>query len=160
VPWADAETTETTEIEREVTAANAARMARAGRPDVRRIGLGLLDDGEYEAAEPDEFDGSSVNLAAAAPETLPSDDLWSLYLAGPSPLFEHRREPADTTVRSAGMWVETFKSAPAMPPPQAPLTARHRNVRSVRHRPWGPVPGHDAYVRSLRVPEKVKRPGL
>ena len=97
----------------------------------------------------------------APPPAYTADDLWSLYLAGPSPHLAPRREPADTTIRSAGMWVETSHPAPAMPPPAPPLTARHRNVRSVRHRPWGPVPGReDQYVRSLRLPEKVKRPGL
>ena len=125
------------------------------------MGFGLEDEGDRWDLIPDDFDGASMNLAVASAETPPSDDLWSLYLAGPSALLERRREPTDATVRSAGMWVETFRSESAMPPPQAPLTARHRNVRSVRHRPWGPVPGlEDAYVRSLRVPEKVRRPGL
>ena len=113
-------------------------------------------DGEVDA-EPQAATFAFVDR----PETAASDDLWSLYLAGPSPHLERRRQPADTSVRSAGMWVESNRREPAMPPPQAPLTARHRNVRSVRHRPWGPVPGHDdTYVRSLRVPEKVRRPGV
>lgn len=110
--------------------------------------------------DPDEAELSPAAMFAPQP-VYTADDLWSLYLAGPSPAYERRREPADTTIRSAGMWVETNRSGPAMPPPQPPLTARHRNVRSVRHRPWGPVPGReDAYVRSLRIPEKVRRPGV
>jgi len=103
----------------------------------------------------------TLRLAAEPSESSASDDLWSLYLAGPSPAWERPRVPVDNTVRSAGMWVEAHRSEPAMPPPQAPLTARHRNVRSVRHRAWGPVPGRDdVYVRGLRIPEKVRRPGV
>jgi hypothetical protein len=104
------------------------------------------------------LDALALN-SASRPGANAADDLWSLYLAGPSPQIERRREPADTTVRSAGMWVDRSRSEPALPPPPPPLTARHRNVRSVRHRPWGPVPGQsDAYVQSLRVPERVRRP--
>jgi len=123
------------------------------------IGLGLVEDdpdGQPKRAEVDRFELPDF-LAEPAPE--PAQDLWSLYLAGPSPVLELRRETADTTVRSAGMWVESSRREPALPPPQAPLTARHRNSRSVRHRPWGPVPGReDAFVRSLRLPDKVRRP--
>jgi hypothetical protein len=67
----------------------------------------------------------------------------------------------DSTVRAAGMWVESHRPEAALPPPPPPLTARHRNGRSVRHRPWGAVPGReDALVRSLRMPDKIRRPGL
>jgi hypothetical protein len=123
---------------------------------------------EPEPEIEDEFDPESMWDREQFPTTptfdpppaYSADDLWSLYLAGPPPRLERRREPADTTVRSAGMWVEKSRATPAMPPPQPPLTARHRNVRSVRHRPWGPVPGReDQYVQSLRLPDKVRRPG-
>jgi hypothetical protein len=146
-------------IERDLAAVAAADRGPASWPAVRRMGLGLLDDGPEPPLEPIEFERAAEPQIAAEPAPDPADNLWSLYLAGPSPALERRREAADATVRSAGMWVESSRREPALPPPQAPLTARHRNSRSVRHRPWGPVPGHeDVFVRSLRLPDKVRRP--
>jgi hypothetical protein len=158
-PWTEPDTPESAEIERELVVALAARDAAAGRPKVRRIGLGLLEDELAEPLDPLSVDGMSDPDTDGDPSPASADDLWSLYLAGPSPLFERRREPLDSTVRSAGMWVESHHDGPALPPPQAPLSARHRNSRSVRHRPWGPVPGRrDTLVQSLRVPDRVRRP--
>ncbi len=106
--------------------------------------------------EADELLAEPPAAEAASPEP---QDLWSLYLAGPSPLLERERAGADSTVRSAGMWVESHRPEPAMPPPPPPLSARHKNGRSVRHRPWGAVPGReDSLIRSLHAPDKVRRP--
>jgi hypothetical protein len=158
-PWTEPDNAESAEIERELVAALAARDAATSRPGIRRIGLGLLDDEPAERLEPLSAEELAGSDASGDAFSQPADDLWSLYLAGPSPIVERHREPLDATVRSAGMWAESHRGGPALPPPQAPLTARHRNSRSVRHRPWGPVPGHrDALVQSLRVPDRVRRP--
>lgn len=169
-PWSEDgtdEVDESVEIERELAVAAAARAGPTRRPSARRMGLGLLDDEPEEPTEPTtarqpETPGLSIEGSvepSTEHSTDPADDLWSFYLAGPSPLPGYDRGASDATVRSAGMWVESLRSGPALPPPQPPLTARHRNSRSVRHRPWGPVPGReDALVRSLRMPERIRRP--
>jgi hypothetical protein len=158
-PWAEPDNAESAEIERELVLALAARDAATSRPRIRRIGLGLLDDEPVERLEPLDAEGVTGPTVSGDEYPQPADDLWSLYLSGASPIAERHREPIDSTVRSAGMWAESHRTGPALPPPQAPLTARHRNSRSVRHRPWGPVPGRrDALVQSLRVPDRVRRP--
>jgi len=149
VPWSEPDgIADSTADEREsaVTAPRGNGRTRAGR-----LGLGMFDEPDDMAAEPLDDE----------PQTPDPDDLWSLYLAGPSPLLEMQRAGPNSTVRSAGMWVESHRPEPVAPPAQRPLTARHKNGRSVRHRPWGAVPGRDdKLIRSLRMPEKVRRPGL
>jgi hypothetical protein len=158
-PWSEPEVGGRSNIERGPGVAIGAGWHSAAVAPLVRMGFGLLDD------EPDGLPDPSVEADPRRSEppnddsTKQADDLWSLYLAGPSPLYENFGGGADATVRSAGMWVEPFHSEPALPPPQRPLTARHRNSRSVRHRPWGPVPGRDdALVSGLRVPDRIRRP--
>jgi hypothetical protein len=160
VPWSDRAASTDAEIERDLAAVAVVRRSSAGRPAVHRMGLGLVEDGPEAPVEPIGLERPDATDVVAAPAPEPAaTDLWSLYLEGPSPVLERRRDAVDTTVRSAGMWVESSRREAALPPPQAPLTARHRNSRSVRHRPWGPVPGReDAFVRSLRLPDKIRRP--
>jgi hypothetical protein len=147
VPWT--ESVDEAEPSANERATASSGVARGSGADADRLGFGLFDDPGGAASE----------LADDEAQAYDPDDLWSLYLVGPSPLLERQRAGADTTVRAAGMWVESYRSEPAMPPRQAPLTARHKNGRSVRHRPWGAVPGReDAFARSLRFPEKVPRP--
>jgi hypothetical protein len=156
-PWNEpdrpGESAESAESERETASAG-------GRGGSRTAAWTFGFETQEEAARIAGTTGESHEPADDEEAALDSDDLWSLYLAGPSPLLERQRAASDTTVRSAGMWVESHRPEPALPPPPPPLTARHKNGRSVRHRPWGAVPGReDTLVRSLRMPDRIRRPG-
>jgi hypothetical protein len=85
------------------------------------------------------------------------DDLWST----PDVSVPEEPEPEpiavdDGTVRSAGLWPELRHSAVAEAGPEP---APNSHGGSIRHRPWGQVPGRgDPALRGLRMPEKARRP--